>query len=157
MIGEDWDRAASEARGEHGECPEDTSDKGPLTKIHKEFIKLNNKWTSHTIKKWTKDLNSYLTKKDTQMANINIWKYTPHHVSSGKCKLKQWDAIQPRWRHRWIHYASFHKQTQDDNKFKNKKQPELPENRTVWKSDNQGVKEETFIQTGKRGGDRQLG
>ena len=30
----------------------------------------------------------------------------------------------------------------------------MPENQTVWKSDNQGVKEETFIQTGRRGGDR---
>ena len=28
--------------------------------------------------------------------------------------------------------------------------PELTENRTVWKSDNQGVEEETFIQTGRR-------
>ena len=27
----------------------------------------------------------------------------------------------------------------------------------MWNSDNQGVKEETFIQTGRRGGDRQLG
>ena len=34
-----------------------------------------------------------------------------------------------------------------DNKFKNKKQPELPKNQPAWKSDNQGVKEETFIQT----------
>ena len=34
--------------------------------------------------------------------------------------------------------------------FKNKKQPELTENRTVWKSDNQGDKEETFIHTGRR-------
>ena len=33
--------------------------------------------------------------------------------------------------------------------FKNKKQPELTENRTVWKSDNRGEKEETFIQTGR--------
>ena len=44
----------------------------------------------------------------------------------------------------------------ENNKFKNKKQPELTENRTVWNSDNQGVKEETFIQNGRRGGDRQL-
>ena len=29
----------------------------------------------------------------------------------------------------------------------------LPENLTVWNSDNQGVKEETFIQTGSRGGE----
>ena len=41
--------------------------------------------------------------------------------------------------------------------FKNKKQPELTENRTVWKSDNQGDKEKTFIHTCKRGGDGQLG
>ena len=39
--------------------------------------------------------------------------------------------------------------------FKNKK-PELPENRTVRKSENQGDKEETFIQTGRRGRDGQL-
>ena len=31
------------------------------------------------------------------------------------------------------------------------KQPELPESQTVWKYNNQGVKEETFIQTGRRG------
>ena len=29
----------------------------------------------------------------------------------------------------------------------------MTENRTVWKSDNQGVKEETFIQTSRRGRD----
>ena len=34
---------------------------------------------------------------------------------------------------------------------------ELPKNQTVWKSNNQGVKEETFIQTGSRDGERQLG
>ena len=31
------------------------------------------------------------------------------------------------------------------------------ENQTVWKSNNQGVKEETFIQTGRRDRDRQPG
>ena len=41
--------------------------------------------------------------------------------------------------------------------FKNKKQPELTENQTVWKSNNQEVKEETYIQTGRRGRDGQLG
>ena len=39
----------------------------------------------------------------------------------------------------------------------NKKTPELPENQTVWKSNNQGVKEETFIHTGRRGGDGKPG
>ena len=41
--------------------------------------------------------------------------------------------------------------------FKNKNQPELKENLTVWKSDNQGDKEETFIQTGRRDRAGQLG
>ena len=34
-----------------------------------------------------------------------------------------------------------HNQKKDNNKFKNKKQQELPENQTIWNSDNQGVKE----------------
>ena len=62
-----------------------------------------------------------------------------------------------RWRHREIHCASLHNQNKDNNKLKTKKPPELAENQTVWKSDNQGVKEETFIQTGRRGGDGQRG
>ena len=33
----------------------------------------------------------------------------------------------------------------------------MTENRTVWKSDNQVVKEESFMQTGRRGGDGQPG
>ena len=33
----------------------------------------------------------------------------------------------------------------------------MPENRTVWKSNNHGVKEETFFQTGKKGRDGQSG
>ena len=63
--------------------------------------------------------------------------------------------FRPRWRHRQTHCASSHNQKKDNNKFRNKKQPELTENQTVWKSDNQGVKEETLIQTGRRGGDGQ--
>ena len=39
----------------------------------------------------------------------------------------------------------------------NKTPQELTENRTIWKSDNQEVKEETFIQTGRRGGVGQSG
>ena len=54
------------------------------------------------------------------------------------------------------HCVSSHNQKKD-NKFKNKKQPNLPENKTVWKSDNQEVKEETFNQTSRRSGVRQLG
>ena len=41
----------------------------------------------------------------------------------------------------YLYCASLHNQKKDNNKFKNKKQPELTENPTVWKSDNQEVKE----------------
>ena len=41
--------------------------------------------------------------------------------------------------------------------LKTEKDPELPENRTVRKSDNQGFKEETFIQLGRRSGEGKLG
>ena len=64
--------------------------------------------------------------------------------------------FRPRWRRRQTHCASLHNR-KNDNKFKNKKQAELTANWTIWKSDNQGVKEETFIQTGRRGGDWWLG
>ena len=48
-----------------------------------------------------------------------------------------------------------HNQKRDNSKFKNKKQPELPDIQTSCKSDNLGVKE-TFIHTGRRGRDGQL-
>ena len=48
-------------------------------------------------------------------------------------------------------------QPKGQQQFKNKKQPELTENQTVWKSNTPGDKEQTFIQTGRRGGDGQLG
>ena len=64
--------------------------------------------------------------------------------------------FRPRWRRRHTHCASSHNQKKD-NTFKNKNQPELPENGTVRRSNNQGVKEETFILTGRGGGDGQPG
>ena len=46
---------------------------------------------------------------------------------------------------------------QQIKKKKQKQKTELTENQTVWISNNQGVKEETFIQTGRRGREGQLG
>ena len=46
-------------------------------------------------------------------------------------------------------------QPKGQQEFKNKKQPKLTENGTVWKSNNQEDKEETVIQTGRRGRDWQ--
>ena len=82
---------------------------------------------------------------------------TMHSTVSPSNQLHISDDFRPRWRHRWTHCASSHNQKLDNNKFKNNKQPELPENQTVWESDNQGVKKETLTQTSRRGGDGQLG
>ena len=39
------------------------------------------------------------------------------------------------------------------SRLQNKYHPESSENRAVWKSNNQGIKEATFIQIGRRGRD----
>ena len=73
----------------------ETTDKGLLSKIYKQFIQLNARKTKNSIKKQEKDLD--ISPKKTYRWLTNTWKDAQHCSLLEKCKSKvQWD-ITSHW------------------------------------------------------------